>query len=162
MQMVYDAGIRTEFLPPVIFLGVGRLDRLPTAAGPAGSPSCWAPPRSWGSSPRRSVRSTSSATPSPSQQAASIGIIGGADGPTSIFLATQARAAPAGRHRRGRLQLHVAGAGHSAAHHATGSPPNKERAIDMRQTQPVSKTAVIIFPIATGSSRHWPFPRVRP
>ena len=25
MQLVYDAGIRTEFLPPVIFLGVGAL-----------------------------------------------------------------------------------------------------------------------------------------
>ena len=25
LQMVYDAGIRTEFLPPVIFLGVGAL-----------------------------------------------------------------------------------------------------------------------------------------
>ncbi|MEN8163930.1 MAG: sodium ion-translocating decarboxylase subunit beta, partial [Acidobacteriota bacterium] len=25
LQLVYDAGIRTEFLPPVIFLGVGAL-----------------------------------------------------------------------------------------------------------------------------------------
>ena len=48
------------------------------------------------------------------EQSGSIGIIGGADGPTAIYLTSML--AP---ERRSRLLLHGARAGHPAAHHAT-------------------------------------------
>ncbi len=83
------------------------------------------------------------------KEAASIGIIGGADGPTSIFLAS-------------KLAPHLLGPIAVAAYSYMSlvpiiQPPiikiltsQKEREIDMPQTRPVSKAAVIIFPIATG------------
>ena len=78
----------------------------------------------------------------------SIGIIGGADGPTSIFLTAQ-------------LAPHLLGPIAVAAYSYMSlvpviQPPimrllttKKERHISMRQAVDVSKTAVIIFPIAT-------------
>ena len=83
------------------------------------------------------------------KEAASIGIIGGADGPTSIFLAS-------------KLAPHLLGPIAVAAYSYMSlvpiiQPPimrllttKKERAIDMPQASPVSKTAVILFPIITG------------
>jgi oxaloacetate decarboxylase beta subunit len=83
------------------------------------------------------------------QEAASIGIIGGADGPTSIFLTAQ-------------LAPHLLGPVAVAAYSYMSlvpiiQPPimraltsEKERAIDMPQAMPVSQTAVILFPIVTG------------
>ncbi len=50
-------------------------------------------------------------------QAASIGIIGSADGPTSIYVASP-RPRFVGPHRRRGIFLHVAGAHHPTAHHA--------------------------------------------
>ncbi|MFW5662553.1 MAG: sodium ion-translocating decarboxylase subunit beta, partial [Bacteroidota bacterium] len=82
-------------------------------------------------------------------EAASIGIIGGADGPTSIFLAS-------------KLAPHLLGAVAVAAYSYMSlvpiiQPPiirmlttKKERHIDMPQAREVSKTAVILFPIITG------------
>ena len=126
LQLVYDAGIRTEFLPPVVFLGVGALtDFRPLLGRPItfllgggavrhlhGGAGRVLPLR-------RHLRL---------QEAAAIGIIGGADGPTSIFLAAKLAPAPAGRHRRGRLQLHGARAGDPAAHHAALTT-RRERAL---------------------------------
>jgi len=83
------------------------------------------------------------------KEAASIGIIGGADGPTSIFLASQ-------------LAPHLLGPIAVAAYSYMSlvpiiQPPiirmlttKKERVIDMPQAIPVSQTAVILFPIVTG------------
>ena len=82
------------------------------------------------------------------KEAASIGIIGGADGPTTIFLTA-------------KLAPHLLGAVAVAAYSYMAlvpviQPPiinalttQKEREIDMPQSRPVSKTAVLIFPIAT-------------
>ncbi len=80
------------------------------------------------------------------QEAASIGIIGGADGPTAIFLTS-------------KLAPHLLGAIAVAAYSYMAlvpiiQPPimkllttKKERAIKMEQLRPVSKTQKIIFPI---------------
>ncbi len=80
-------------------------------------------------------------------EAGSIGIIGGADGPTSIFLTS-------------KLAPHLLGPIAIAAYSYMAlvpviQPPimralttKKERAIKMKQLRPVSKTEKIIFPIA--------------
>ncbi|MCB2155666.1 sodium ion-translocating decarboxylase subunit beta [bacterium] len=79
-------------------------------------------------------------------EAASIGIIGGADGPTSIFVAS-------------KLAPHLLGPIAVAAYSYMAlvpiiQPPiihlmttQKEREIDMPQAKPVSRTALILFPI---------------
>mgnify|MGYP004626549349 FL=1 len=81
------------------------------------------------------------------QEAASIGIIGGADGPTAIFLA-------------GKLAAHLLGPIAVAAYSYMAlipfiQPPimrllttKKEREVEMKQLRKVSKTEKIIFPIA--------------
>lgn len=81
-------------------------------------------------------------------EAASIGIIGGADGPTAIFLAT-------------RLAPHLIGPIAVAAYSYMALVPiiippvaralttKKERQIEMKQLKPVSKTTKVIFPIVT-------------
>jgi len=82
------------------------------------------------------------------EQAVAIGIIGGADGPTTIFLT--AKLAP-------ELLGAVAVAAYSyMALVPVIQPPiikllttQKEREIDMPQARPVSKAAVLIFPVAT-------------
>jgi oxaloacetate decarboxylase beta subunit len=83
------------------------------------------------------------------REAACIGIIGGADGPTSIFLTSQ-------------LAPHLLGPVAVAAYSYMSlvpviQPPiirmlttKNERNIDMPQEREVSKIAVIIFPIITG------------
>ena len=82
------------------------------------------------------------------KEAAAIGIIGGADGPTTIFLTA-------------KLAPHLLGAVAVAAYSYMAlvpviQPPiirvlttQKEREIDMPQARPVSKAAVLIFPVAT-------------
>ncbi len=145
LQLVYDAGIRTEFLPPVIFLGVGALtDFRPLLARPitfllgataqlgifvAALGAFYV----FGFDPR---------------EAASIGIIGGADGPTSIFVASM-------------LAPHLLGAIAVAAYTYMSlvpiiQPPimrllttRRERAIAMPEPRAVSAAAVILFPIVT-------------
>ena len=145
LQMVYDAGIRTEFLPPVIFLGVGALtDFRPLLSRPItfllGAA---AQLGIFVAAPGAYYLFGDTFT---IQEAASIGIIGGADGPTSIFLAS-------------KLAPHLLGAIAVAAYSYMAlvpviQPPimrllttKKERAIDMPQAKPVGKTAVILFPI---------------
>jgi sodium ion-translocating decarboxylase beta subunit len=143
LQMVYDVGIRTEFLPPVIFLGVGALtDFRPLLGRPVTF--------LLGASAQLGIFIAALGafyvfgfTP---DEAAAIGIIGGADGPTSIFLAAI-------------LAPHLLGVIAVAAYSYMSlvpiiQPPiiraltsNEERAIDMPQAKPVSRTAVILFPI---------------
>ncbi len=147
MQMIYDAGIRTEFLPPIIFLGVGSLtDFRPLLGRPVTF--------LLGASAQLGIFVAALGAyylfggAFTIQQAASIGIIGGADGPTSIFLAS-------------KLAPELLGAIAVAAYSYMSlvpviQPPimrlmttKKERAIQMRQAKPVSQTAVILFPILT-------------
>ena len=145
MQLIYNAGIKTEFLPPVIFLGVGALtDFRPLLGRPLTF--------LLGASAQFGIFMAALGAFfifgfSP-QEAAAIGIIGGADGPTSIFLASI-------------MAPHLLGAIAVAAYSYMSlvpiiQPPimrllttKKERAIDMPQTKEVSKTAVILFPIVT-------------
>jgi len=144
MQLIYNAGIKTELLPPVIFMGVGALtDFRPLLSRPmtlllgaAAQIGIFIAALGafylFGFSPR---------------EAAAIGIIGGADGPTSIFLASI-------------MAPHLLGAIAVAAYSYMAlvpviQPPilrllttPKEREINMPQARPVSPAAVIVFPIA--------------
>lgn len=145
LQMVYDVGIRTEFLPPVIFLGVGALtDFRPLLGRPITF--------LLGAAAQFGIFVAALGAfylfGFSMDEAASIGIIGGADGPTSIFLTAI-------------LAPHLLGAVAVAAYSYMSlvpiiQPPimrllttPHERAIDMPQARPVSRTAVILFPIVT-------------
>ena len=144
LQLIYDAGIKTELLPPIIFMGVGALtDFRPLLSRPL--------TLLLGASAQIGIFMAALGAyyifGFTAQEAASIGIIGGADGPTSIFLT--AIMAP-----------HLLGAVAVAAYSYMAlvpviQPPilkllttRKEREIDMPQERPVSKTAVIIFPVS--------------
>ncbi|MBW6455626.1 MAG: sodium ion-translocating decarboxylase subunit beta [Trueperaceae bacterium] len=143
LQLIYSAGISTELLPPLIFLGVGALtDFRPLLARPitlilgaAAQVGIFVAALGAHYLFGFSVR-----------QAASIGIIGGADGPTSIFLTAI-------------LAPELLGAVAVAAYTYMAlvpviQPPilrllttRAERAIPMSQERAVSRTAVILFPI---------------
>jgi carboxybiotin decarboxylase len=146
MGVIYDAGIRTELLPPLIFLGVGVLtDFRPLLARPLTF--------LLGAAAQIGIFAAALAAfyllGFTAQEAASIGIIGGADGPTSIFITIQ-------------LAPHLLGPVAVAAYSYMSlvpiiQPPiiralttQKEREIDMPQARPVSKTTVILFPLITG------------
>jgi carboxybiotin decarboxylase len=146
MGVIYDAGIKTELLPPLIFLGVGVLtDFRPLLSRPLTF--------LLGAAAQAGIFIAALVAfyflGFSAQEAASIGIIGGADGPTSIFITIQ-------------LAPHLLGAVAVAAYSYMSlvpiiQPPimrllttKRERAIDMPQARPVSKTAVILFPLATG------------
>lgn len=144
--LIYKSGIKTELLPPIIFLGVGVLtDFRPLLGRPITF--------LLGAAAQLGIFVAALGavylmgfTP---REAASIGIIGGADGPTSIFLASQ-------------LAPHLLGPIAVAAYSYMSlvpiiQPPimrmlttRRERAIDMPQAKPVSKTTAILFPIVTG------------
>jgi hypothetical protein len=86
MALIYDAGIRTELLPPLIFLGVGVLtDFRPLLARPLTF--------LLGAAAQVGIFMAALGAfyllGFTAQEAASIGIIGGADGPTSIFITIQ-------------------------------------------------------------------------
>ncbi len=145
LQLIYNAGIKTEFLPPVIFLGVGALtDFRPLLGRPVTF--------LLGAAAQLGIAVAALGAfllfGFTAREAAAIGIIGGADGPTSIFLASI-------------MAPHLLGAIAVAAYSYMAlvpiiQPPimrllttRSERAIDMPQVKPVSKTAVILFPIIT-------------
>jgi carboxybiotin decarboxylase len=146
MGLIYDSGIRTELLPPLIFLGVGVLtDFRPLLARPLTF--------LLGAAAQAGIFIAALAAfyllGFTAQEAASIGIIGGADGPTSIFITIQ-------------LAPHLLGAVAVAAYSYMSlvpiiQPPimrllttPAEREIDMPQARPVSRATVILFPIITG------------
>jgi oxaloacetate decarboxylase beta subunit len=145
LQLVYNAGIKTEFLPPVIFLGVGALTDFRPLLGRPLTFLLGAAAQFGIAVAAIGAFFVFGFTP---QEAAAIGIIGGADGPTSIFLASI-------------MAPHLLGAIAVAAYSYMAlvpviQPPimrmltsRRERAIDMPQTKEVSKTAVILFPIVT-------------
>jgi len=146
MALIYNAGIRTELLPPLIFMGVGVLtDFRPLLARPITF--------LLGAAAQLGIFVAAIGARYllgfSSQEAASIGIIGGADGPTTIFLTIQ-------------LAPHLLGPVAVAAYSYMSlvpiiQPPimrllttKRERSIDMPQAAPVSRRAVILFPIVTG------------
>ncbi len=146
MALIYQQGIRTELLPPIIFLGVGVLtDFRPLLGRPLTF--------LLGAAAQLGIFVAALGAAYllgfSFKEAACIGIIGGADGPTSIFLTSQ-------------LAPHLLGPVAVAAYSYMSlvpiiQPPiirmltsKKERAIDMPQARPVSKTAIILFPIVTG------------
>ena len=146
MALIYNQGIRTELLPPIIFLGVGVLTDFRPLLGRPLTFMLGAAAQLGIFVAALGAAYLLGFTP---KEAASIGIIGGADGPTSIFLASQ-------------LAPHLLGPIAVAAYSYMSlvpiiQPPiirmlttKKERAVDMPQAIPVSRTAVIIFPILTG------------
>lgn len=147
IALIYRTGIKTELLPPLIFLGVGVLtDFRPLLGRPITF--------LLGAAAQLGIFIAALGAAYifgfSFKEAASIGIIGGADGPTSIFLSSQ-------------LAPHILGPVALAAYSYMSlvpiiQPPilrmlttHKEIAIDMPQAKPVSKTAVILFPIVTGA-----------
>ncbi len=144
--LIYESGIRTELLPPIIFLGVGVLtDFRPLLGRPLTF--------LLGASAQVGIFAAALGAAYllgfDFKEAACIGIIGGADGPTSIFLTSQ-------------LAPHLLGPVAVAAYSYMSlvpiiQPPimrmltsRRERSIDMPQAKPVSQTAAILFPIVTG------------
>jgi len=143
LQFIYNMGIKTQLLPPVIFLGVGALtDFRPLLSRPI--------TLLLGAAAQLGIFVAALGAfylfGFTAEEAASIGIIGGADGPTSIFLTAI-------------LAPHLMGAVAVAAYSYMAlvpviQPPimrllttAEERAINMPQARPVSQTAVIIFPV---------------
>ena len=146
MALIYNAGIRTELLPPLIFMGVGVLtDFRPLLGRPITF--------LLGAAAQLGIFVAAIGAHQllgfTVKEAASIGIIGGADGPTTIFLTIQ-------------LAPHLLGPVAVAAYSYMSlvpiiQPPimrllttRQEREIDMPQATPVSQRAVILFPIVTG------------
>ena len=146
LAFVYkNAFSKAELLPPIIFMGVGALtDFRPLLSRPITF--------LLGAAAQIGIFFAALGATYffgfTIKEAASIGIIGGADGPTTIFLTA-------------KLAPHLLGAVAVAAYSYMAlvpviQPPiinalttQKEREIDMPQSRPVSKTAVLIFPIAT-------------
>ncbi|AYO31398.1 sodium ion-translocating decarboxylase subunit beta [Biomaibacter acetigenes] len=135
-------GVELDIYPPLIFLGVGAM----TDFGPL-----IAYPKSLllGAAAQFGVFTTflgATLLGFNFKEAASIGIIGGADGPTAIFLSS-------------KLAPHLLGAIAVSAYSYMAlvpiiQPPimrllttKKERMVTMEQLRPVSKTEKIIFPI---------------
>ncbi|MFW2332046.1 MAG: sodium ion-translocating decarboxylase subunit beta [Nitrospinota bacterium] len=137
-------GVKSEIWPPLIFLGVGALtDFGPLLSNPS--------TLFLGAAAQIGVYITLIVAVLIGfnlQEAAAIGIIGGADGPTSIFLAN-------------KLAPHLLGPIAVAAYTYMSlvpiiQPPimrllttEKERKIKMEQLKPVSQRAKILFPICT-------------
>jgi len=144
--LIYKHGIETQFLPPIIFLGVGVLtDFRPLLGRPLTF--------LLGAAAQFGIFAAALGAyylfGFNAKEAASIGIIGGADGPTSIFLASA-------------MAPHLLGPIAVAAYSYMAlvpiiQPPiirllttKRERQIDMPQARRVSKRAAILFPLITG------------
>jgi carboxybiotin decarboxylase len=146
IRIIFDKGIKTEILPPIIFLGVGVLTDFRPLLGRPLTFLLGAAAQLGIFTAALGAAYIFGFTPG---EAASIGIIGGADGPTTIFLAAQ-------------LAPHLLGPVALAAYSYMAlvpiiQPPilrilttKHERAIDMPQARPVSNLAVILFPLYTG------------
>jgi oxaloacetate decarboxylase beta subunit len=143
--LIYEGGIRTELLPPIIFLGVGALtDFRPLLSRPITF--------LLGAAAQLGIFIAAIGAAAlfgfTFREAACIGIIGGADGPTSIFLSSQ-------------LAPHLLGPIALAAYSYMSlvpiiQPPilrlltsRKERLIPITPEIPVSRTALILFPLGT-------------
>ncbi|AQQ72475.1 Glutaconyl-CoA decarboxylase subunit beta [Limihaloglobus sulfuriphilus] len=145
LYIIYDMGVKTGLFPLLIFMGVGAMtDFGPLIANPKTA--------LLGAAAQFGIFATLlgalAVTPLgfSIQDAAAIGIIGGADGPTAIFLA-------------GRLAPDLLGAIAVAAYSYMAlvpviQPPimrlltsKEERMIEMKQLRHVSKVEKIVFPL---------------
>ncbi len=147
IALIYEGGIKTELLPPLVFLGVGVLTDFRPLLG---RPFTFL----LGAAAQLGILVAALAAAYlfgfTTSEAASIGIIGGADGPTTIFLTSQ-------------LAPHLLGPVALCAYSYMAlvpiiQPPiirllttKRERMIDMPQARPVSRTAVLLFPLSTGA-----------
>lgn len=142
LRIIY-AGVKSSVFPCLIFLGIGAMtDFGPLLSNPVSL--LLGAAAQLGIYLAFVIAILLGFTP---QEAASIGIIGGADGPTAIFLA-------------GKLAAHLLGPIAVAAYSYMAlipfiQPPimrllttKKEREVEMKQLRKVSKTEKIIFPIA--------------
>jgi len=135
-------GVQHEILPPIIFMGVGALtDFGPLLANPT--------TLLLGAAAQIGVYTTLIGAVYLGfnmQEAAAIGIIGGADGPTSIFIAS--KLAP-------HLLAPIAVAAYSYMSLVPLIQPpimkllttEEERKIKMEQLKPISQTVKIVFPV---------------
>ena len=82
MNFIYYMLIKTGFLPPIIFMGVGALTDFGPMLRNLRLSIFWGRQRNWGIFTVLLVAVLIGFTP---QEAAALGIIGGADGPTAIF-----------------------------------------------------------------------------
>lgn len=142
LQIFYHYGVAWEVIPCVIFLGLGALtDFGPLIANPK--------TLLVGAGAQLGVFITFSATlifGFSMKEAASVGIVGGADGPTTIYLTNA-------------LAPHLLGPNALAAYSYMAMVPiiqpplmrllttKKERTIIMRQLRPVSKKEKMLFPL---------------
>ena len=139
---IFYQGIKHEILPPLIFMGVGALtDFGPLLANPA--------TLLLGAAAQIGVYVTligAVLLGFNMHEASAIGIIGGADGPTSIFIAT--KLAP-------HLLAPIAVAAYSYMSLVPLIQPpimkllttEEERKIKMEQLKPISQTVKIVFPV---------------
>lgn len=143
-DLFYSFGVKTELIPPLIFLGLGAMtDFGPVIANPK--------TLLLGAAAQVGVYIAffgALLLGFTIPEAASIGIIGGADGPTTIYLTSN-------------LAPHLLGVTAIAAYSYMAlvpiiQPPimkalttKKERAMVMRQLRPVSKIEKIVFPLFT-------------
>ncbi|MDR3147708.1 MAG: sodium ion-translocating decarboxylase subunit beta, partial [Treponema sp.] len=152
LNVIYNAGVGNEFFPLIIFIGIGAMtDFGPLIANPKTA--------LLGAAAQFGVFGTlfgiSVANYLPGvafnlKEACSVAIIGGADGPTTIYLA--AKLAP-------DLMATVAVAAYSyMALVPMIQPPimklltsKQERLIRMKQLRPVSKTEKVLFPLVVFS-----------
>lgn len=146
MHLIYEMGIKSGLMPPIIFMGVGVLTDFRPLLGRPITFLLGAAAQLGIFAALLGAYYILGFTP---YEAAAIGIIGGADGPTSIFLAT-------------KMAPHLLGPIAVAAYSYMSlvpiiQPPimalltsQAEREIDMPQARPVSKVAAVLFPIVTG------------
>lgn len=145
--LVYQFGLKTDVIPCLIFLGLGAMtDFGPLIANPK--------TLLLGAAAQFGVFVAfmgAVALGFDLREAASIGIIGGADGPTTIFTATSLHVSDA-----------VLGAAAISAYSYMAMVPiiqppiiklltsKAERGITMKQLRPVTRTEKILFPIVVG------------
>jgi len=157
--IVNEFGLRTELLPALIFLGLGAMtDFGPLIANPK--------MLLLGAAAQLGVFVAfmgAIAMGFDLTEAATIGIIGGADGPTTIFTAGSLRVSDA-----------VLGAAAISAYSYMAMVPiiqppiikalttRAERGIMMRQLRPVSRTEKILFPVAAALSISILVPKATP
>ena len=122
--MLYDAGIKTELFPLLIFIGVGAMiDFSPLLSQPKMV--------LLGAAGQFGIFGTlmlATLLGFPLNEAASIGVIGAIDGPTSIFVATKLAPNLLAPDRRRRLFVHEPDPDHPAADHEADD--DQERAPD--------------------------------
>ncbi len=146
LGFIYHTAIKhAEMLPPIIFMGVGALtDFRPLLARPITF--------LLGAAAQLGIFFAALGAfylfGFTAKEAAAIGIIGGADGPTTIFVAS-------------KVAPHLLGAVAVAAYSYMALVPMiqppiikllttpEERNIDMPQARPVSRNAVILFPVVS-------------